>query len=321
MEGLFLPQVAPPRADRSRIAVPPFPPWRARLQERLAAWSRNPRVHQLLRVLLLCGMPGIGAYAHLVEPVWLKVRRLTLPLRGLPPHLDGLRLLHLSDLHVGSAVPLRFLARVMETVCRLAPDIIVLTGDFVHTDPGGPAELVGLLSQLRAPHGVFAVLGNHDYGVNYPGHVGVRGVEALVMAALEQAGIVLLRNTWVPVAGGRHPLALVGIDDVWSGRAQIDTLETIPPAYPRLVLSHNPDILQFLPQTSFDVLLCGHTHGGQVRIPPFPPPFTATVNRKFWAGLYPHGRGVVFVSRGIGYTWQVRLAARPECVVITLTGR
>jgi predicted MPP superfamily phosphohydrolase len=68
-----------------------------------------------------------------------------------------------------------------------------------------------------------------------------------------------------------------------------------------------------------DLLLCGHTHGGQVRIPPFPPLFTATVNRQFWGGLSPLGRGHIFVNRGIGYTWRVRLGSRPECVLITLT--
>lgn len=303
------------------ITVSPFPPWRAKLHDHLAAWARTQRAHRLLRTLLLFGIPGIGAYAHLVEPMWLKVKRLTLPLRGLPANLDGLRLVHLSDLHVGSAVPVWFLERVVETVRRLAPDVVVLTGDFVHTNPEGSEKLPALLGKLHAPQGIFAVLGNHDYAVNYPGHAGMRGAETVVITALEQAGIVLLRNAWMPVAGGRHPLAIMGIDDLWSGRAQITAIEKIPPSYPRLFLSHNPDILRFLPHTSFDVLLCGHTHGGQVRIPPFPPPVTATANRKFWGGLYTYGRGVVFVSRGIGYTWQVRLAARPECVVITLTGR
>ncbi len=303
------------------LTVSSFPPWRAKLHDRLAAWARTPRAHRLLRALLLFGIPGIGAYAHLIEPTWLKVKHLTLSLRGLPTNLDGLRLVHLSDLHVGSAVPLWFLERVVETVRHLAPHVVVLTGDFVHTNPEGSEKLPALLGKLQAPHGVFAVLGNHDYGVNYPGHAGMRGVEAIVITALEQAGIVLLRNTWMPIAGGRRPLAIMGIDDLWSGRAQITAIEEIPPSYPRLFLSHNPDILRFLPPTSFDVLLCGHTHGGQVRIPPFPPPVTATASRKFWGGLYTYGQGVVFVSRGIGYTWRLRLAARPECVVITLTGR
>jgi predicted MPP superfamily phosphohydrolase len=88
-----------------------------------------------------------------------------------------------------------------------------------------------------------------------------------------------------------------------------------------VVLCHNPDVVPFLPVNSFDLLLCGHTHGGQVRLPLLPPPVTATHNRQFWGGLFAQERGLIFVSRGIGYTWKVRLAARPECVEITLTGR
>lgn len=313
------PDVLQPGADA--IPVSPFPPWKVKLHNHLAAWARTPRAHRFLRALLLFGLPGVGAYAHLIEPTWLEVTRLTLPLRGLPTNLDGLRLVHLSDLHVGSAVPAWFLARVVETVRRLAPDVIVLTGDFVHTNPEGPEKLARLLGKLHAPHGVFAVLGNHDYAVNYPGHAGIVGAETVVTAALEQAGILLLRNTWVPVAGGRCPLAIMGIDDLWSGRARIAAVEKIPASYPRVFLSHNPDIVRFLPHASFDLLLCGHTHGGQVRIPPFPPPVTATTNRRLWGGLHTYGRGVLFVNRGIGYTWRVRLAARPECAVITLTGR
>jgi predicted MPP superfamily phosphohydrolase len=310
---------SPPLA--TPITVSPLPQWRAKLQSQCSAWARSPRAHQLLRALLLVGIPGIGAYAHLVEPTWLKVKRLTLPLHNLPPSLDGFRLVHLSDLHVGSAVPGWFFQRVIATVRQLAPDAIVLTGDFVHTRPESSQGLVALLSKLQAPQGVFAVLGNHDYAVNYPGHAGIPGAEEVVITALEQAGITLLRNEWLLIGGGRYPLVVVGIEDLWSGRTQTAFLQGIPSSSPRVLLSHNPDLVQFLPQDSFDLLLCGHTHGGQVRIPPFPPPVTATSNRRFWGGLFAHGHSWVFVSRGIGYTWRVRLAARPECVEITLTGQ
>lgn len=303
------------------ITLPPAPPWKAKLQTRIAAWARSPRAHRLLAAFLLVGCPGIGAYAHLVEPTWLRIRRLTLPLHNLPFSLDGFRLVQLSDLHIGSAVPAWFLRHVMKTVRTLSPDLIVLTGDFVHTRPEETTKLTTLLKELQAPAGVFAVLGNHDYAVNYAGHGGIPGVEESVIAALTRAAITVLRNDWVPVTGGRSPLALVGIDDLWSGRARTLPLQTLPSTVPRLILSHNPDIVRFLPEESFDLLLCGHTHGGQVRVPPFPPLVTATIDRRFWGGLSAHGRGWIFVSRGIGYTWRLRLASRPECVEITLTGR
>jgi hypothetical protein len=157
--------------------------------------------------------------------------------------------------------------------------------------------------------------------VNYPGDPGIPGVEAIIINALERAGVRVLRNDWLPVGGGKQPLLLFGIDELLSGHAQVTPLDTLPATSPRLILCHNPDIVSFLSGRSFDLLLCGHTHGGQIRIPPFPPPFTSTRDRRFWAGLFQDENKQIFVSRGIGYTWRARLASRPECVLITLTGQ
>ncbi len=282
--------------------------------------ARSPVAHRLLSAFLLLGAPGLGAYVNLVEPHWLRVRRLTVPVKGLPLNLDGLRIVQLSDLHSGSVVPRWLLQRAVETTLALEPDLIVLTGDYVHTWPDDGDNLTSLLQPLRAPLGVFAVLGNHDYAINYVGDPGIPGVEALVIAALERANITVLRNDWHFIGGGKQPLAMLGVDEILSGYARVTPLEEIPATAPRLILCHNPDIVSFLPENEVDLLLCGHTHGGQVRIPPFPPPCTATISRRFWGGLSPLGRGHIIVSRGIGYTWRIRLGARPECVLITLTG-
>jgi predicted MPP superfamily phosphohydrolase len=272
----------------------------------------------MLAALLFLGLPGVGAYASFVEPVWLRVKRLTIPLPNLPLGLDGIRVVHLSDLHMGSEVPAWFLRRVVTTVQRLAPDVIVLTGDFVHSRPEDADGLTNVLQDLRAPHGAFAVLGNHDYAVNYPGDRGMRGVEEVVITALDRAGIPVLRNEGVEIAIGRSRLPLYGIDELWSGRAQVSPLHEISSVFPRIVLCHNPDVVRFLPEQNKDLVLCGHTHGGQVRIPPFRPLLTMTSDRRYWGGLSARGDGWVFVNRGIGYTWRVRLAARPECVEVTL---
>jgi predicted MPP superfamily phosphohydrolase len=303
------------------VTLPPLPPWKARLQRLLNRAARSPAAHRIFSVLLLLGAPGIGAYAYFVEPTWLKVRRLTMRIKGLPLNLDGLRLVQLSDLHIGSAVPWQFLQNVMETTNALEPDLIVLTGDYVHTRPDDVSEITSLLQQLRAPTGIFAVLGNHDYAVNYAGDPGIPGVENMVITALERAGITVLRNQWASIGGGARPLTLFGIDELLSDRARVSQLRETSPTSPRLVLCHNPDIIPFLSEESFDLLLCGHTHGGQIRIPPFPPFITATINRRFWGGVFSVGRGQVFVSRGIGYTWRARLGSRPECVLITLAGQ
>ena len=300
------------------VCIPPASPLRSRIRAISANAARSPIVHRMLAALLLVGIPGVGAYAYFVEPTWLKIKRLTVPLPHLPLGLDGLRIVHLSDLHMGSEVPTWFLRRVVTTVQRLAPDAIVLTGDFVHSRPEDADELTGALQDLRAPHGVFAVLGNHDYAVNYSGDSSTPGVEEIVIAALERAGITVLRNEETEIVAGRSRLQLYGIDELWSGRAQVSSLHATSSAFPRIVLCHNPDVVQFLPEQNTDLVLCGHTHGGQVRIPPFRPPLTMTSDRRYWGGLSARGNGWVFVSRGIGYTWRVRFAARPECVEITL---
>ena len=303
------------------VALSPSPIWKVRLNTTLSRLARSPVAHRVFSALLLLGAPGIGAYAYFVEPTWLRVRQLTIRIKGLPLNLDGFRLVQLSDLHVGSAIPHWFLQKVINTTKALDPDLIVLTGDYVHTRPDEVADITTLLQQLRAPTGVFAVLGNHDYAVNYPGDAGIPGVEDIVINALERAGVQVLRNEWLPIGGGKHPLALFGIDELLSGRAQVMPLDAVPTSSPRLVLCHNPDIAPFLQERDFDLVLCGHTHGGQIRVPPFPPLVTATRNRRFWGGLFSLGQGQMFVSRGIGYTWRVRLASRPECVLITLAGQ
>jgi predicted MPP superfamily phosphohydrolase len=307
-----------PPADA--ITLPSVSPRKARLKNIFRTMAHSPVAHRLFSAMLVLGAPGLGAYAHFVEPTWLKVRRLTIPIKGLPLNLDGLQIVQLSDLHIGSAVPRWLLQHAVDTALALKPDLIVLTGDYVHTRPDDVEDLTLLLQPLQAPLGVFAVLGNHDYAVNYPGDPGIPGIEALVITALERANISVLRNEWHFIGGGRQPLAMLGIDEILSGYARVSPLDEIPAAAPRLILCHNPDIVSFLPENNVDLLLCGHTHGGQVRIPPFPPPLTATKDRRFWGGLSPLGRGHIFVNRGIGYTWRVRLGSRPECVAITLTG-
>lgn len=305
----------PPLLDR--LSVPEVSPFHARINRITTVAARSPLAHRLLSALLLLGLPGIGAYAYFVEPTWLRVKRLVVPLPNLPLSLDGLRIVHLSDLHMGSEVPTWFLRRVITTVQQLAPDVIVLTGDFVHSEPNDANDLTQILQDLHAPHGVFAVLGNHDYAVNCPGDR-VTGVEEIVITALERAGIAVLRNQEAEIVAGRSRLLLYGIDELWSGHAHVSSLHDASPVLPRVVLCHNPDVVQFLPEHNSDLVLCGHTHGGQVRIPPFRPPMTMTTDRRYWGGLTARGNGWVFVTRGIGYTWRMRLGARPECVEITL---
>ena len=134
-------------------------------------------------------------YAYHVEPTWLAVNRLTLPVRDLPHALAGLRIAHLSDFHCGSHIPAGFLEGAIERAAAEKPDLIALTGDFIDRGPRHAPSAAKLFRHLKAPLGVFAVLGNHDFSVHTPR--GVRrhpGLDGVIASALAAEGVTVLRN-------------------------------------------------------------------------------------------------------------------------------
>lgn len=235
----------------------------------------------------------------------------TIRLRNLPPEWDGLRIAHLSDLHAGGLVSLAFLRKAIRKANAARPDIIVLTGDFVD-DPSliGP-ELIEILKGLHAPEGCFAVLGNHDYDVD----------AAAVCSALLAAGMRILTNSYQILQRQEARLCLAGVDDLWHDPASAESiLQGVPPAVPRILLSHNPDYAQTIPRRRrVDLMLCGHTHGGQIKLPLLPPPIARIRHRKYVAGLRQAPACPVYTSRGIGVSGlAVRFNCPPELPIITL---
>lgn len=236
---------------------------------------------------------------------WLQVTDHTLQLPGLA---RAIRVVHLSDLHHGPWVGEAYLEQVVERCETLKPDLIVITGDLISEHVDYAARVAAIVGRLRAPSGVYAVLGNHDHWID----------AAAVSGALEAVGIPVLTNRAVSIDGG---LWLVGLDDVWAGRPDLDlALAGIHPAAPTLVLSHNPrgfDSLRDRPA----VVLSGHTHGGQVALPLLPrvlPPDMA--GTPYVEGWYRAGRRAMYVSRGVGMVFPpVRICCRPELAVHTLT--
>ncbi|MBY0458360.1 MAG: metallophosphoesterase, partial [Gemmataceae bacterium] len=158
-------------------------------------------------------------YAYHVEPTWLAVTRLTLPVRDLPPALAGLTVAHLSDFHCGRHIPAGYLEGAVERAAAARPDLVALTGDFVDRGPEHVGRAARLFRHLRAPLGVFAVLGNHDFAVHTArGSRRHPDLDRRVAGALEAEGVTVLRNRGVEVGrGGR--LVVAGVDDLWSGAA------------------------------------------------------------------------------------------------------
>ena len=261
---------------------------------------------------------ALGLEAFVVEPNVPRVVRKEIALKRWPSRMEGFTIALLSDFHydaVFSAHPIR---SSIDTVNSLRPDLIALTGDFV-TQPevGDPAEgaaaaepCADLLSRLKAPYGLWAVLGNHDLATN----------ASSVSRALTGKGIQLLTNRSIPVErdGGRFWLA--GVDDILYGRPDLEsTLHGIPSEESTVLLAHEPDYADEVVGYPVDLQLSGHSHGGQVRFPFVPPLFMPDLGKKYILGLYKIGNLRLYTNAGIG---TVRIAVRfncpPEITLITL---
>ena len=259
-------------------------------------------------------------YAYHVEPTWLEVNRYTLPVRDLPAAFAGVRVAHLTDFHVGRHIPRGYLEAALDAAAAERPDLLALTGDFVHKGYRHVPAAAGLFRGRTAPLGVYAVLGNHDFSVRNA--LGVRrhpGLHRAVADALGAAGVRVLRNEAVRLDRGGAGFVVAGVDDVWSGEADpAAALGGACPDAPRLVLAHNPRAVEDFGPHRFDLVLSGHTHGGQVNWPGVGRVTLGREARRWAAGLYPHAGGHVYVNKGVGFGWRFRFGVRPEVAVFTL---
>ena len=197
-------------------------------------------------------------------------------------------------------------------------DIVALTGDFVHAGFRYVSAIAQLLSRLSAPLGVYAVLGNHDYSVRNA--MGVRRYPRLpdaVTTALEEAGITVLKNESRILEHATGRVALAGVADLWSRESHLDqALADLDPALPRVVLAHNPASVEQLGSHRCDLMLSGHTHGGQIHVDGMGPAILSKRMRDYAAGLYKHESGYLYVNKGIGFTVRFRYKVRPEITVL-----
>jgi uncharacterized protein len=261
---------------------------------------------------------GVGGYTWLVEPHWVRIVERDLPIANLPPALTGARLLQISDVHVGPRVEDAYLIDALDRARALAPDIVVVTGDFIsYLRERGDAQFEQLrrvLSHLpRGRLGTLGVLGNHDYGRNWS----EPAVAERVIQEAERAGMRILRNEVASVQG----LDVVGVDDLWAHRADAARALGRRTSDAALALCHNPDAMDELSWGDYrGWVLAGHTHGGQCKPPFLPPPLLPVRNKRYTAGeiSLPDGRRL-YINRGLGHLIQVRFNVRPEITAFRLT--
>jgi predicted MPP superfamily phosphohydrolase len=234
---------------------------------------------------------------------------------GAPP----IKLVQLTDLHASEVVSLDYLRATVATALAEKPDVICLTGDFVTGRFDRLDELTDVLAPLAKAAPTFATLGNHDGGMWARAcHAGFTDCNP-VSQTLTDAGIQLLENASETISLHGRSWRFAGLSDMWSGGFNPDRcLSHTPNNAPTVVLSHNPDTKDSLRDRSWDLLLCGHTHGGQVRVPLWGAPYAPVRDKRFLAGLYPWEQRWLHVSTGVGNLHGGRFNCRPEINVLTL---
>ena len=258
-------------------------------------------------------MVGTPVYA-LLEPHRFGVSRHAFKLQGLQ---KPLRVVQLADLHFGRWHGLNEVRAWVDAAMREQPDLIVLTGDTVdgRTTSENIEALARELARLKAPLGVFAVLGNHDYFRRRGSQI--LGTDAMV-SSFERVGVRYLRNVGTQV---RDDLFLGGVDDLWMGQPDVTSaMQNAPTRAAKLLLCHNPDLLPEIP-ASVGLTLCGHTHGGQLRAPFNIGLYSISkYGERFQMGFVRGDLGANgFVSRGLGTsTVPLRTFCSAELVVLNL---
>jgi predicted MPP superfamily phosphohydrolase len=249
------------------------------------------------------------ARVALTEPFMTAIERQEIYLRRLPKTLDGLRVVHLSDFHYGPLVDPRHLERAIEIANDLKPDLIALTGDYISQERSYAAPCAELVGRLRAKHGVYAVLGNHDHWT-----------DAKLIADLFAAEkIRVLVNEGLRLDINDESFWLAGVDDTMVG------LEDLPLALAgsrdgefKLLLAHNPIILRRAARADVDLVLSGHTHGGQVTLRP-EKNRSGRPRRRMLRGLGRRANTQIYVTRGLGMVvLPIRYGCPPEVSLLQL---
>lgn len=242
-----------------------------------------------------------------------RVARVDVALPNLPPDLHGFTIAQLSDVHVGPTIKRSYLQRIVDRTNSLNADTIVLTGDLIDGSVEDLKEHVAPFAQLKAPHGVFGITGNHEY---YSG-------AAAWVQAFTQLGLTMLMNQHQVLSHGSAKLIMAGVTDY--GAAAFDNSQASDPvaalrgapadAAVRILLAHQPRSAPAAAAAGFDLQLSGHTHGGQI----WPWNYFVPLQQPFVTGLHRQGKMMVYVSRGTGY-WgpPMRIGAPSEITLIRL---
>ncbi|PWT93893.1 MAG: metallophosphoesterase [Blastocatellia bacterium] len=282
-------------------------PIRWKQRGRVVPYGATNRPQTPLRTLALSLTHA--ARAALTEPYMLTVEHQRISLRRLPKALEGFRVVQLSDIHHGPFSSTEQIERAVDTANRLKPDIIALTGDYISRERQYAAPCAEMLGRLEARFGVFAVLGNHDHWTD----------AALITDLFRAEGINVLVNEGMRFEYGGSAFWLAGVDDTMVGLEDLSlALAGARNDEMKLLLAHNPVILRRAARAGVDLVLSGHTHGGQVAIRSERSE-TGRQRRRMLKGLGRQGNTQIYVNRGLGtVVLPIRYGCPPEVSLLEL---
>lgn len=257
-------------------------------------------------------MPAAALGYGLFEAGWFRIERLAVPIPNLPPSFDGFTIALVTDLHHGRYTSLHYIQTVVQATNALQPDLIALGGDYAHAHRRYIPPCFEVLAALKAPFGVFGVLGNHDHWYS----------TATARESMHKSHIAEVTNAGYWLYRGTSRLRIGGVDDYWEG------VQDLPAALGDarsdetcLLLCHNPDYVETITDPRIGLVLSGHTHGGQIVLPGLYAPYVPSrYGRKYLHGLVKTPSTQVYVSRGLATVGPpLRIGARPEITLLTLT--
>ncbi|MGH7284451.1 MAG: metallophosphoesterase [Polyangiaceae bacterium] len=256
----------------------------------------------------------VCAYGVFVRRAWFLTKKIDIAIEGLDPKLDGFKIVHLSDLHIGGMTPKSWLERWVKAANECDADLAVVTGDMVTSGVEFHDDIASGLSRLKARAGAYVSMGNHDYfGEGEP-----------LISGLISRGVRVLRNEGELIEHDGKRVYLAAIDDTWTKRDDLTrALQGKPEGTSTILLSHDPERFPHAAEKDVELTLSGHTHGGQIAIPFLWRWFSlAHISHHYAVDLYNQGRSWLYVHPGLGTTGPpIRLGIAPAVVLLTLRAK